>query len=182
MDSPRPARKLSHRIVSLLAAVGMTAAASAFTLQDLKNDQALTPHTFAKRFSKFKFEFAAPVQAPEDFIARKAGDCDDYATLASAELAARGYTPRLIAVRMKKEVHVVCYVAEANGYLDYNYRSRGNGLVKCGGDIDEIADSVSRYFKAPWTTASEFTYGEGVKRLVSTVRSQKLASNTNTKP
>lgn len=155
----------------------MATASSAFTLKDLREDTKLTPQTFSKRFAKFKFEFAASVQSPEQFIFRETGDCDDYATLAAAELRARGYTPRLIAVRMKKEVHVVCYIEEANAYLDYNYRRKGNGLVKCGSQIDDIAESVSKYFKAPWTTASEFTYSEGVKRLVSTVRSQKMASN-----
>lgn len=175
--SPQPSARCNYRVIGFFSVVAFATVASAFSLQDLREDKKLTPENFNKRFAKFKFEFAAPVQTPEQFIARKTGDCDDYATLAAAELAARGYTPKLIAVRMRKEIHVVCYVKEANGYLDYNYRSKRSGLVRCGAEMEEIAESVSKYFKAPWTSASEFTYGDGVKRMVSTVRAQKLANN-----
>src|SRR4051812_21315488 len=83
-----------------------TVAASAITLEELHADPHLTPETFANHFANFKFVFSANVQDPASFLATEAGDCDDYATLAAAELAMRGYHGRLIAVRMKKVVHV----------------------------------------------------------------------------
>jgi hypothetical protein len=117
------------------------------------------------------------VQKPEDFLRAEAGDCDDYSTLAASELSGRGYHPRLVAVRMKGLVHVVCYVAEANGYLDYNKRSHGSGLVTCGSDLSQMADSVAKSFKSNWTSVSEFTYSDGVKRLVSTTIAKNNSDN-----
>jgi hypothetical protein len=151
--------------------------AQALTREQLRNDATLTPQTFARHFSKFRFVFRADVQKPEEFLAAEAGDCDDYSTLAAEELSARGYHPRLISVRLKNVVHVVCYVAEANGYLDYNKRAKGSGIVSCASSLDAIAESVAKSFKSSWSSASEFTYGNGVKRLVSTtVAGNRMAS------
>lgn len=164
---------LSASVCVLLSATN----AHALTLEQLHNDATLTPQTFARHFSKFRFTFHADVQKPEDFIASGAGDCDDYSTLAAAELSARGYHPRLIAVRLEQVVHVVCYVAEANGYLDFNKRAKGSGIVSSGSNLNEIADAVAKSFKSSWSSVSEFTYSDGVKRLVSTtVASNRLAS------
>jgi hypothetical protein len=140
----------------------------ALTPEQLRSDATITPQTFARHFSKFRFVFRANVQTPEQFLATEAGDCDDYSTLAAAELSARGYRTRLISVRMPDVVHVVCFVSEANGYLDYNKRGKGTGVVTCGPDLASIADSVAKSFKSSWTSVSEFTYADGVKRLVST--------------
>ena len=102
----------------------------------------------------------------------KAGDCDDYSTLASSELSARGYQTHLVSVRLKNVVHVVCYITEANGYLDYNLRAKGSGIVHCGPSLAEIADAVAKSFDSTWSSVSEFTYRDGVKRLVSTAVAQ----------
>ena len=142
--------------------------ARAVTLEQLRNDATLTPQTFARHFSKFRYVFRADVQRPEDFLSSQAGDCDDYSTLAAAQLSARGYHPRLISVRLRNVVHVVCYVAEANGYLDYNKRANGSGIVASGSHLNEIADAVAKSFKSSWSSVSEFTFSEGVKKLVST--------------
>lgn len=170
---------LTHPGVWILA-LGAMLETQALTIQDLRNEQNLAPQNFARHFAHFKFVFAAQVQKPEDFLAREAGDCDDYSTLAAEELAARGYRTRLVSVRMKHAVHVICYVEEAGGYLDYNRRARGNGLVSCGSDLAEIGDSVAKSFKSTWTSVSEFTYNAGVKRLVSTslarTRTRNIAS------
>ena len=140
----------------------------ALTVEELRASPNLTPEKFSSLFANFKFVFRANVQKPAEFLASQSGDCDDFSTLAAAELAARGYSPRLIAVRMKKEVHVVCYIDEARGYLDYNLRAKG-GLVPCRADLAQIADSVAKSFKCgPWTSVSEFTYSANVKRLVKT--------------
>lgn len=147
--------------------------ARALTLEELHNDATLTPQTFARRFSKFRFVFRADVQKAEEFLASEEGDCDDYSTLADSELTARGYRTRLVSVRLKNVVHVVCYVAEANGYLDYNLRAKGTGLVVCGPSLNAIADSVARSMTSSWHSVSEFTYSNGVKRLVSTTVASK---------
>jgi hypothetical protein len=140
----------------------------ALTFEQLHNDATLTPQTFAHHFSKFRFEFHTEVQTPENFLSSEAGDCDDYSILAASELSARGYHTRLVAVRLKQVVHVVCYVAEANGYLDYNLRSRGDGIVLCGPGLTELADAVAKSLQSSWHSVSEFTYSDGAKRLVST--------------
>ena len=149
----------------------------ALTLEQLHNDATLTPQTFARHFSKFRYEFRPDVQRPEEFLASQSGDCDDYSTLAATELGARGYNARLVSVRVKGLVHVVCYVAEANGFLDYNNRAKGSGLVACGPNLDDIADAVAVSFKSSWTSVSEFTYSNGLKRLVATTLAKdRLAS------
>jgi hypothetical protein len=158
-------------LLSLSVSLGLSFSAletRAVTLEQLHNDATLTPQTFARHFSQFRFVFQADVQKPSDFLATQAGDCDDYSTLAASELSARGYQTRLVAVRMKDLVHVVCYVTQANGYLDYNLRARGTGIVSCGPSLPEMADAVAKSFNSSWQSVSEFTYSDGVKRLVST--------------
>jgi hypothetical protein len=168
-------------LLSLTTAALFAASVSALSFDELHTLPALTPETFGSYFSGFKFVFRADVQRPDDFLSTQAGDCDDFSTLAATELAARGYTPRLISVRMKKEVHVVCYIAEANGYLDYNFRNSASALIPCGPELSQIAASVTKSFKgATWTSTSEFTYhGEGVKRLVKTTLAKDLMASSH---
>jgi hypothetical protein len=103
-----------------------------------------TPAEFARNFAEFKFVYHTQVQDPDVFLQTKSGDCDDYATLAAAVLKKSGYTPRLFAVRMKGETHVVCYVPEKGSYLDYNNRAATDPLVSCGDAIQTIAIAVIR--------------------------------------
>ncbi len=169
-------------VVSACLLVLATAGASAVTLEELRSDPKLSPETFAHYFAGFKFVFGAEVQKPESFLAAEAGDCDDYSTLAAAELASRGYHPHLVAVRTKKMVHVVCYIEEARGYLDYEYRAKGSGLLACGTEVEDVADAVAKSLKAPWTSVSEFTYSDGVKRLVKTkMPKDRMTAAVNTK-
>jgi hypothetical protein len=109
------------------------------------------------------------VRKPETFLANRSGDCDDFATLAADLLRERGYSTRLVVVFMPNDVHVVCYVAETNSYLDYNRRKQVSPLVKCKGELEAIAASVARSFRSPWRSVSEFTFRNGVRRFVSTV-------------
>jgi len=140
-----------------------------FTLNDLRNDPKLTPEKFAKYFADFEFEFHSEVQDPATFISRKAGDCDDFAILADLILREKGYHTRLIAVRMPGLTHVVCYVEETKSYLDFNNRIYLKRTVSCGNSIQEIADKVAKSLGARWTSASEFTYKNGIKQMVATV-------------
>jgi hypothetical protein len=143
--------------------------AQALTLQEIESTPNLTPQRFARFFSGFEFRFHAEIQSTETFLASESGDCDDYAILAARVLKAKGFTPHLIAVRMPKLVHVVCYIEETKSYLDYNRRSDPSRMVASRGEIAEIAGSVAKSYGAKWTSASEFSFESGVKRLVQTI-------------
>ena len=139
------------------------------TLEELRKTPDLTPARFAAHFSGFEFRFRKQVQAPEVFLARRSGDCDDFSTLAAMVLREKGYTPRLITVRMPGVVHVVCYIEETRAYLDYNHRSSAEGMVRSKPEMEAIAASVAKSYGLTWSSATEFTYEGGLKRLVRTV-------------
>jgi hypothetical protein len=143
--------------------------ARALTLAELRADPNLTPERLMAHFADFKFELGRQVRQPEAFLASRSGDCDDFATLAADVLSQKGYSTRLVVVHMSHDVHVVCYVAETNGYLDYNRRMQAAPLVNCKADLAAIAASVAQSFRSSWRSASEFTLRNGAKRFVSTV-------------
>jgi hypothetical protein len=151
---------------------------SAITVSELRNTK-LTPETFASYFSDFEFKFHDDVQDHETFLASKSGDCDDYATLAADVLRRSGYTPRLIAVRMKGETHVVCYITETKSYLDYNCRKDDKKTVACSSAIKEIARKVSQSFGRDWVATYQFTFSEGVKRLVQSIITNRSVEKTS---
>jgi hypothetical protein len=138
------------------------------TLAELRADSTLTPERFIKSFADFKFELSRTVRKPEVFVESKIGDCDDFATLAAELLHQKGYTTRLVAVYLPKDVHVVCYVAETNSYLDYNCRKKVAPLVKCDGKLATIASCVAESFRTQWRSVSEFTFHNGIRRFVMT--------------
>jgi hypothetical protein len=140
--------------------------ARAFTLAELLNDPKLTPVSLLHRFSTFKFKLFDEVQPRDTFLSTQAGDCDDFATLAADVLREKGYSTQLIAVFMEKQVHVVCYVKEIGAYLDYNNRKKPVPLVPTNGSLSDIATKVARTFHAPWVSALEYTFKEGIKRTV----------------
>jgi hypothetical protein len=143
----------------------------AASVTEIRNTPNLTPERFAEFFSDFKFKFHDEVQDFDTFVSSKSGDCDDYATLAADALSRHGYTPRLIAVRMKGETHVICYIDETKSYLDYNCRKDSQKTVPCSPDINQIARSVADSFGKDWIATYEFTYSkkEKVKRLVNQI-------------
>lgn len=128
-----------------------------------------TPESFARQFADFKYNFHAEVQDPRIFVASKSGDCDDFATLAADTLTRSGYTPRLFAIRMKGETHVVCYIPEAKGYLDYNMRAADQPLVPCENSLQDISNKVALSFNREWISAYEFSYREKTKWLVDNI-------------
>ncbi len=140
----------------------------AMKLADLKADKNLTPERLIKYFADFEFNLGREVRQPDLFLEKKAGDCDDFATLAADLLRERGYTTRLVVVYMPKDVHVVCYVAEVNGYLDYNRRKHSSPLIKCGAELTEVAKSVAASFKTDWRTVSEFDFRNGTRNFLAT--------------
>lgn len=153
-----------RRIVILLAAglacvAAPAAAAQALSTALMAADPKMNPKRFASDVADFAYEFHARVQAPDDFLSRKAGDCDDYAVAADVILRLREYHTRLVHVRMVGRVaHAVCYVEESRAYLDYNNRRYFFKLTGSKPRLREIAEKVAAGFEANWTSASEFTY------------------------
>jgi len=151
------------------------------TVNELKTIPNLTPETFASYFADFEFKFHAEVQDHQAFLSSKSGDCDDYATLAAEILEKNGYTTRLIAIRMKGETHVVCYVNETKSYLDYNYRTEKKKTIPCSNAITDIAAKVAKSFDRDWIATYQFTFNakEGVKRLVQNIITNRSADKTS---
>jgi len=141
--------------------------ASAVTMEQLRNDTKMTPARFARYFSNFKYQFHHEVQDPQTFLATQPGDCDDYATLASEVLGARGYKTRLITVRLPAVTHAVCYVEATKCCLDFNNRTYLIRTVSSDGSLTDIARKVAKSFDSKWTSVCEFTFADRVKRLVS---------------
>jgi hypothetical protein len=134
-----------------------------------RSSDAETPEQFAHRFANFKFEFHAEVQDPDVFLKTKKGDCDDFATLADDALTHEGYTTHLITVRMPGEAHVVLYVDQVHGYLDYNLRNAKHPVLACGKSLQQIATQVAASFHAPWVAAYEFAYYSHIKHLMTDI-------------
>jgi hypothetical protein len=165
-------QKLARVVLAIvLSALALSPSARALTVAQLKAMPNLTPEQFAHQFSDFEFKFHAEVQDHDVFLRTKSGDCDDFATVAADVLAGKGYTPRMIAIRMKGETHVVCYIDETQSYLDYNTRKETHPLVPCSPDITEIAHKVAESFNRDWVATYEFTYTESdkTKRLVNNI-------------
>ena len=153
----------------MLAIFFQNFAAERVTLSDIENDPKLTPQRFARYFSDFEYQYGERILEPEEFLAARKGDCDDYATLAFALLNSKGFHAHLVIVRMPGLNHVVCYVDEIKGYLDYNLRGYSKRTSSCKRSLRKIADDVADTFAASWSSASEFSFQDGVKYLVSTI-------------
>jgi hypothetical protein len=156
-------------VLAVILAIPLTS--RALTMKELREMPKLTPEKLEKLFADFEYKFHPEVQPHDVFLRTQSGDCDDFATVAAEILKGHGYTPRMIAIRMKGETHVVCYVAEERGYLDYNTRKELRPVVPCSPDITAIAAKVAAGFRRDWVATYEFTYDakEDVKRLVSNI-------------
>jgi len=158
----------------VLMVLALTATpAHAVTFKELQNDKSLTPESLMHRFSGFKFRLTEDLQPRDQFLASETGDCDDFATLAADILKEKGYTTQLIAVHMEKQFHVVCYVKEANAYLDYNNRKKQSPLVQTDGSLRDIANKVAHSFGTTWASAAEFVYKAGVRQVIALDFSQR---------
>jgi hypothetical protein len=164
--------------VAVLFAIALVPSANALTMRQLKSMPNMTPDKLARCFADFEFKFHEEVQDHDVFLRTKSGDCDDFATVAAEVLERDGYTPRMIAIRMKGETHVICYIDETQSYLDYNTRKDKSPLVPCSPDITEIAHKVAESFGRDWVATYEFTYNDDqkVKRLVNNIIPNKPAA------
>ena len=169
--SNRAGRRVAPGVI-LLACLLAGGRLDALTLTDLLNDPKMNPKRFAAHFEDFEYEFGVEVLPPQVFLARRRGDCDDYAILADYVLRRTDRETRLIHVRMVGRVaHAVCHVTPDGVYLDFNHRKLFFNLKRCGRTIREIATKVAESFQANWTSASEFTfdYNEDKKHFGATV-------------
>jgi hypothetical protein len=135
--------------------------AHAAGLTDLLKQKDLTPERLARVFAGFAFELRPQLQEPETFLQRKSGDCADYSNLASTVLTHHGYTTKMVVVMMSTQTHVVCYVKEAGGFLDYNHRADAHPVIASDGSLEDIAGKVAGDFRSQWHMASAFRFRSG---------------------
>ena len=166
MNNTRPpASRLEARSRGLMCAwavcfglVGGAATAGAGRLDDLLTQKDLTPEGLVRVFADFAFELKPQLQEPESFLLLKRGDCADFSNLASTVLTHHGYTTKLVVVMMTNQAHVVCYVKEAGGFLDFNHRGDLHPVIASNGSLEDIAGKVAGDFRSEWLMASVFFY------------------------
>jgi hypothetical protein len=145
-------------LVFCLFVAGFHSLARGGALGDLAKQPDLTPEKLIRYCAGFAFELNAEPQDPDLFLQRKRGDCDDFATLVSQVLSGRGYKTKLVVVMMQQQTHVVCYVSEVHGFLDFNHRRDPHPIVASDGSLEDIAEKVAADFHGRWHMASEFKY------------------------
>jgi hypothetical protein len=95
----------------------------------------------------------------------------DYIILADQVLlATNGYTPRLIVVNMPGIVcDDACYVNEASSFIHFSWTNYALQLEPSGSTIRQIATTLANSLNLDWTSASEFTYSNGLGQILATV-------------
>jgi hypothetical protein len=90
--------------------------------------------------------------------------------LASMVLPGKGYTPRLIVVNMPGIVcDDACYVNESSSFIHYSQTNSALQLEGSGSTIRQIATTLANSLTLDWTSASEFTYSNGLGQILATV-------------
>lgn len=145
-------------VIYFISAALFPGVAKADALSELKARRDLTPESFIRSFATFGFELGDRLQEPAAFLQRHRGDCDDFASLAAAVLNERGYRTKVVVVMMNGATHVVCYVQEAHGYLDFNHRADAHPIIESDGSLEDIANKTAAYFRLRWSMASEVRY------------------------
>jgi hypothetical protein len=94
----------------------------------------------------------------------------NYAVLADKVLKGKGYQTYLVVVRLPGEtLHDVCYANQDQAYIDCSEATFVLALNHCGPTIREIADDYGGYVSMNWTSASTFTFTNGIRHLMGTV-------------
>jgi hypothetical protein len=95
----------------------------------------------------------------------------DYVILADQVLlATNGYTPRLIVVNMPGIVSDdACYVNEVSSFIHFAWTNDALQLEPSGSTIRQIATTLANSLNLDWTSASEFTYSNGLGQILATV-------------
>lgn len=94
----------------------------------------------------------------------------DYIILASIVLKGQNYTPRLILINMPGIIRDdVCYVNEASSYIHYTWTNAALQLHSSRPSIRQIANTLANSLSLDWTSASEFSYSNGLGQILATV-------------
>ena len=94
----------------------------------------------------------------------------DYVILASIVLKGQDYTPRLILINMPGSTGTMfCYVNEASSYIHYNWTNAVLQLHSSRPSIRQIANALANSLSLDWTSASEFSYSNGLGQILATV-------------
>jgi hypothetical protein len=94
----------------------------------------------------------------------------DYIILADQVLPAKGYTPRLIVINMPGIVcDDACYVNQTGSFIHYTRTNCTLQLISSGSTIRTIASSLANSLDLDWTSASEFTWSNGLGQILATV-------------
>jgi hypothetical protein len=94
----------------------------------------------------------------------------DYVILASMVLPQKNYTPRLIVVNMPGVVcDDACYVNESSSFIHFDRSTYALQLQGSGSTIRQIASQLASSLNLDWTSASEFTYSNGLGQILATV-------------
>jgi hypothetical protein len=102
----------------------------------------------------------------------------DYVILAGNVLTGQGYRPRMVLVNMPGIVcDDACYVTEGSSFIHYDRGSYALQLQGSGPTVRAIATKLSTSLGLDWTSASEFTYSNGIAQIVSTVVQTEPASS-----
>ncbi|MGO8697767.1 MAG: hypothetical protein ACLQVY_08630 [Limisphaerales bacterium] len=102
----------------------------------------------------------------------------DYAILGSIVLKSQGFTPRLIVVNMPGIVcDDGCYVNESASFIHYDRINAVLQLIGSHPSIREIANTLADSLNLDWTSASEFTYANGLGQILATVVETESAAS-----
>jgi hypothetical protein len=102
----------------------------------------------------------------------------DYVILAGNVLTGKGYRPRMVLVNMPGIVcDDACYVTEGSSFIHYDRGSYALQLQGSGPTLRSIAAKLSSTLGLDWTSASEFTYSNGIAQIVATVVQTESASS-----
>lgn len=102
----------------------------------------------------------------------------DYMVLADSVLSGKGYPSRLLLVCMPGiPSEDVCYVTAQNSFIYYDTTNLAFGLESSGSAIRQIANTLSTSLGQNWTSASEFSYSNGVSSILATVVEAEPASS-----
>jgi hypothetical protein len=94
----------------------------------------------------------------------------DYVILADQVLLGNSnYTPRLILVNMPGLVDDACYVNQASSFIHYTHTNSALQLISSSSTIRDIANGLANWLNLDWTSASEFTYSNGMGQILATV-------------
>jgi hypothetical protein len=102
----------------------------------------------------------------------------DYVILASMVLPSKNCTPRLILVNMPGVVcDDVCYVNESSSFIHIDRSAYALQLQGSGSTIRNIATQLAGSLNLDWTSASEFSYSNGLCQILATVVETEPASS-----